>query len=59
MGMVSLMPILNIPVTTFSCVYSSKENENFFVSTLCGSHEEYTYDYKHTNAVYNYVKPGS
>ncbi len=57
MGMVSLMPILNVPVTTFSYVYSGSETKSFFVSTICGSHEEYSYDYKYTNAVYNYNKP--
>ena len=57
MAMVSLMPILNVPVTTFSYIFSSKETSTWFTKTNCHSHEHYSYSYKYTNAVYNYVKP--
>lgn len=56
-GMVSLMPVLNVPVTTFSYVHTAKETESFFTKVLCVSSESYAYDYKYVNAVYNYVKP--
>lgn len=58
-GMVSLMPVLNVPVTTFSYVHTAKETQSFFTKVLCFSSESYSYDYEYVNSVYNYVKPTS
>lgn len=56
-GMISVMPVLNIPVTTFQYVYSSSEVSKWFVSVNCGSVEHQSYDYSYTVVEYNYQAP--
>jgi hypothetical protein len=53
-GMISLMPVLNVPVTTFRYVFSSQQTSTWFVSVPCGSVENQSYDYSYTAADYNY-----
>ena len=55
-GFVSLMPVLNVPVTSFQYVYSSSETSEWFVKTSCSSTEHHSYDYKYTVVDYNYDK---
>ena len=54
-GLISVMPVLEVVTTTFQYVFSAAETSSFFVSVNCGSHEEYTYDYKYTVVSYNYA----
>ncbi len=56
-GMVSVMPILNVPVTTFQYVYSTSEVSTWFVSVNCGSVEHQSYDFSYTVVEYNYQPP--
>lgn len=56
-GMISVMPVLNVPVTTFQYVFSSQEVSTWFVSVNCGSVEHQSYDYSYTVVEYNYVPP--
>jgi hypothetical protein len=56
-GMISVMPVLNVPVTTFKYVYSSQQTSTWFVSVPCGSVENQSYDYSYTSVAYNYVAP--
>jgi hypothetical protein len=53
-GMISVMPVLNVPVTTFRYVFSSKTTSTWFVSIPCGSVENQSYDYSYTAADYGY-----
>lgn len=53
-GMVSVMPVLNIPVTSFQYVFSSSKVSQWFVKVNCGSVEHQSYDYSYTVAEYNY-----
>tara|TARA_R110002110_G_scaffold150258_14_gene341974 strand:+ start:2216 stop:2890 length:675 start_codon:yes stop_codon:yes gene_type:complete len=55
-GLISLMPVLNVPVTSFQYVYSSSKTSEWFVNTSCSSTEHHSYDYKYTVVNYNYVK---
>lgn len=55
-GLISLMPVLNVPVTSFQYVFSSSSNSEWFVSTSCGSSESSSYDYSYTVVDYNYNK---
>ena len=57
MGLISVMPVLNVPVTTFQYVFSSSEVSEWFVKVTCGSVEEQSYDYEYTVVQYNYVSP--
>lgn len=56
-GMISVMPVLNVPVTTFQYVYSTSEVSKWFVSVNCGSVEHHSYDYSYTVVEYNYQPP--
>lgn len=58
-GFISLMPVLNVPITSFQYVFTSKETKSFVVNTNCSSTEHYSFDYKFTVANYNYVKPSN
>lgn len=53
-GLVSVMPGIDEVVTTFQYVFSSEQTSSWFVSVNCGSHEEYSYDYRYTVVEYNY-----
>ena len=53
-GMISLMPVLNVPVTTFQYVFSSAQTATWFTSVPCGSVEHQSYDYAYTAVDYNY-----
>lgn len=53
-GLVSLMPVLDVPVTTFQYVYSTEATSSWFVKVNCGSTEHYSYDYSYTVVNYNY-----
>lgn len=53
-GLVSVMPGIDAVVTTFQYVFSSEQTSSWFVSVNCGSHEEYSYDYRYTVVEYNY-----
>lgn len=56
-GMISVMPVLNVPVTSFQYVYSSQQTSTWFTSVNCASVEHQSYDYQYTVVNYNYVKP--
>ncbi|MFI7675362.1 hypothetical protein [Actinophytocola sp. NPDC049390] len=53
-GLISVMPVLNVVVTTFQYAYSSSETADWFTHVTCGSVEHYSYDYKFTVVNYNY-----
>jgi hypothetical protein len=57
MGLISVMPVLNVPVTTFQYVYSSSQVSEWFVKVNCGSVEEQSYAYAYTVVQYNYAPP--
>jgi hypothetical protein len=54
MGLISLMPELNVPVTTFEYVYSSSTTAEWIVQVNCGSVQHYSYDYSYTVVDYSY-----
>lgn len=58
-GLISLMPELNIPVTSFQYVYSSSKTSEWFVKTNCSSTEHHSYNYSYTVVDYNYDAPSS
>lgn len=53
-GLISVMPILNTPITSFQYVFSSSKTSKWFVKTICGTAKHYAYDYKYTVVDYNY-----
>ncbi len=53
-GLISVMPVLNVPVTSFQYVYSSASVSTWFVGVNCGSVEQQSYDYTYTTVEYNY-----
>jgi hypothetical protein len=53
-GLISVMPVLNVPVTTFVYAYSSQTTSTWFVTVNCGSAEQESYDYAYTTVEYNY-----
>jgi hypothetical protein len=55
-GLISVMPELNVVVTDFQYVYSTTETSEWFVKVNCGSVEHYSYDYSFTVVDYNYVQ---
>jgi hypothetical protein len=56
-GLISLMPVLNVPVTTFKYVFSSSEVSSWFVNLICTDVEGHSYSYTYTDVDYNYVAP--
>lgn len=55
-ALISLMPELNVPVTTFQYVFSSSTTASWFVSLWpCTTVEKHSYDYKYRIVEYNYV----
>ena len=56
-GLISVMPGLGVPVTSFQYVFSSAETSAWVVKLVCGSAQHYSYDYKYTVVNYNYNKP--
>lgn len=58
-GLISLMPVLNVPITSFQYVYSSAQTSQWFVQVMCVSTDHYDYDYDYTIVNYNYVKPSA
>jgi hypothetical protein len=58
-GLISLMPVLNVPITSFQYVYSSAQTSQWFVQVMCVSTDHYDYDYNYTVVNYNYVKPSA
>jgi hypothetical protein len=58
MGLVSLMPELNVPMVTFEYVYSSQKTSDWIVKLDCGSAENYSYDYTYTVVDYLYDPTG-
>lgn len=53
-GTISVMPELDVPVTTFQYVFSNTETSEWFVSVPCGSVEHEDYDYSFQVVNYNY-----
>lgn len=53
-GLVSVMPVLDVVVTAFQYAYSAAETANWFTSVTCGTEKHYSYDYKFTVVNYNY-----
>jgi hypothetical protein len=53
-GVVSPMPVLNVPVTTFQYVFSSSVVAPWFVNVNCDSPLAEPYDYSYTVAAYDY-----
>ena len=58
-GFISVMPVLEVPVTSFQYVYSSQATSSWFVSVNCGSVQHYSYDYAFTVVNYNYIDPNA
>ncbi len=58
-GLVSLMPVLNIPVTTFKYIFSSSSISSWFVNLLCVDIQSQSYSYSYTDVDYNYNAPTS
>jgi hypothetical protein len=56
-GLISVMPVLNVVVTSFQYVYSSSQTAAWFVQLNTGSAQHYSYDYSFTVVNYNYVQP--
>ncbi|WP_452221304.1 hypothetical protein [Lacinutrix salivirga] len=56
-GLISIMPVLDVPVVTFQYAYSSQETSEWFTKVLCVETDHYDYDYKFTVVNYNYNKP--
>ena len=54
-GLISVMPVLNVAVTTFRYVYSSQQTSTWFVSVPCASIEHHSYNYSYTAVDYNYA----
>ncbi len=57
-GMISVMPVLNVPITTFQYAFSSEKTAEWFVKVPCGGVQKIAYDYAYTVVKYNY-KPKS
>jgi hypothetical protein len=53
-GLISVMPVLNVITTTFQYAFSSSATAEWFVKVNCGSVEHYSYDYNYTVVSYNY-----
>lgn len=53
-GLVSVMPELEVVETTFQYLYSSAATSQWFVEVTCGGSEHYSYDYSYTIVNYNY-----
>lgn len=58
-GLISLMPVLDVPITSFQYVYSSAQTSQWFVQVMCVSTDHYDYDYNYTVVNYNDVKPSA
>jgi len=58
-GMISLMPELDVPVTTFTYAYSDSTTSSWMVKVNCGSTEHYSYDYTYQTIDYNYDAPST
>ena len=58
-GLISLMPGLGIPITSFQYVYSSQATSSWFTKILCSSAEKHTYQYEYVVTNYNYNTPGA
>ncbi len=56
-GLISLMPGLGIPVTSFQYVFLDKSQSTEFEKILCFSSTSYTYKVDYTVANYNYILP--
>ncbi len=56
-GLISVVEVLNVVVTSFQYVFSSQETSSWFVKVNCGSAEHYSYNYSFTNVTYNYANP--
>lgn len=54
-GLISVMPGLDVVTTTFQYVFSSQETSAWFVKVNCGSVEHESYDYRYTVVDYNYA----
>lgn len=54
-GLISVMPGLDVVTTTFQYVYSSEETSAWFVKVNCGSAKHESYDYRYTVVDYNYA----
>lgn len=53
-GLISVMPVLDVVTTTFQYAFSSATTAEWFVKVNCGSVEHYSYDYSYTVVNYNY-----
>lgn len=53
-GLISVMPVLDVVTTTFQYAFSSAATSEWFVKVNCGSVEHYSYDYSYTVVNYNY-----
>ena len=56
-GMISLMPVLNIPITTFQYIYSTTKVSTWFTDLVCASIDHQSYDYEYTIVSYNFTPP--
>lgn len=53
-GLISVMPELDVVTTAFQYAFSSSSTAEWFVHVICGSVEHYSYDYTYTVVNYNY-----
>jgi hypothetical protein len=56
-GLISLMPVLNVPVTTFKYIFSSSSISSWFVDLVCVDIQSQSYAYTYTDVDYNYNAP--
>ncbi len=56
-GLISLMPTLDIPITTFQYVYLDKSQSSEFEKFHCLSSRSYSYKIDYTVDYYNYSSP--
>jgi hypothetical protein len=54
-GLISVMPELDVVETSFLYAFSSAQTSEWFVKVNCGSVEHYSYDYNYTTVVYSYT----
>lgn len=53
-GLISVMPELDVVETTFQYVFSTASTSQWFVQVDCGSSEQYSYNYSYNVVNYNY-----
>lgn len=56
-GVVSLMPILGIPVVTFKYIYTASDTKEHFQTMSCEDEKKYIFDEEYMQVIYNLIAP--